>query len=196
MMVSLVMFKADGSRRDFAMTKDRMIVGRTSGCDLRIPLTSVSRQHCELRVEEEKVYLRDLGSSNGTYHNSIRVQETMLKAGDEIVIGPVVFTLIIDGMPEQIDPVRTVVESKIESKPATGSNNAVEKPKQMRVQDSEFPPIEDETKSPTADLDDPLSALQALTSANSDDDTDSTRDALSVFEDEEDAKPEPPKKKK
>ena len=174
------------------MTKDRMIVGRTSGCDLRIPLTSVSRQHCELRVEEGRVYLRDLGSSNGTYHNSIRVQETLLKAGDEVVIGPVVFTLIVDGVPSQIDPVRTVVESKIESKQGPGSGPGLEKPKQMRSQDSNFPSVEDEAKSPTADLDDPLSALQSLAS-NSDDDTDSTRDALSVFEEEEDPKP---KKKK
>lgn len=107
MQVSLVMFKADGTRRDFPVTKARFVIGRTTVCDLRIPLASVSRQHCEIRVEGSKVYLRDLGSSNGTQHNSVRVQEVTLKPGDEIAIGSVVFTVVLDGQPQRIKPVRS-----------------------------------------------------------------------------------------
>jgi len=108
--VRLVMFKADGTRRDFPLKMDRLVVGRTNTCDLRIPLSSVSRQHCELRVEDAGLRVRDLGSSNGTYHNSVRVQEAELAAGDELVIGPVVFRVVIDGEPGEIEPVRTIVE--------------------------------------------------------------------------------------
>lgn len=101
------MFKADGTRRDFPVTKPRFVIGRTTGCDLRIPLASVSRQHCEIRLDGNKTYLRDLGSSNGTHHNSFRVQEVTLKAGDEIAIGSVVFTVVMDGQPRHIEPVRS-----------------------------------------------------------------------------------------
>ncbi len=87
------------------------MVGRKNSCELRIPLSSVSRQHCEITVEGDAVKLRDLGSSNGTYHNSIRVQEAELSAGDEVVVGPVVFTLVVDGVPSEISPVRTIVSS-------------------------------------------------------------------------------------
>src|SRR5688572_27234320 len=110
MQVSLVMFKSDGTRRDFPVSRDRLIVGRKNNCDLRIPLSSVSRQHCEIRVEGDTVKVRDLGSSNGTFHNSIRVQEAVLAPGDEVVVGPVVFTVVINGEPTTIKPVKSSME--------------------------------------------------------------------------------------
>ncbi|MEM7625930.1 MAG: FHA domain-containing protein [Planctomycetota bacterium] len=111
MKASLVMFKADGTRRDFPLRPGNLVVGRKNSCELRIPLSSVSRQHCEVRVEGDSITLRDLGSSNGTYHNSIRVQTAELEAGDEIVVGPVVFTVVVNGVPAEIKPVRTIVSS-------------------------------------------------------------------------------------
>ncbi len=109
MQVTFVMFKADGTRRDFPLTKERIVIGRKNTCDLRIPLSSVSRQHCEVRISGDTVRIKDLGSSNGTYHNSIRVQESTLDPGDEVVIGPVVFTVVIDGKPERVEPGRSDV---------------------------------------------------------------------------------------
>jgi hypothetical protein len=53
-------------------------------------------------VEENKVTLRDLGSSNGTFLNEKKVSEATLKAGDRVKIGPVYFTVQIDGIPEEI----------------------------------------------------------------------------------------------
>jgi len=111
MEVRLVMFKADNTRREFPVKPGGFVIGRKYTCDLRIPLSSVSRQHCELKVEDGQVKLRDVGSSNGTFHNSIRVQEAVLSAGDELVVGPVVFTVVVDGKPEVIQPVRSLVDS-------------------------------------------------------------------------------------
>ena len=102
--VRLVMFLDDGERRDFPLTKERTTVGRTVDCDLRVPLSSVSRRQCELIMEGNALVLRDLGSSNGTYHNNTRVQEVTVEPGDEIKVGPVVFTVVIDGKPEKITP--------------------------------------------------------------------------------------------
>ena len=119
--VSLVMFKSDGTRRDFPLAKRRVVVGRKANCDLRIPLTSVSRQHCQITLEDEKIEVKDLGSSNGTYHNSIRIQEATLSAGDELVVGPVVFTLVVDGQPAQIKPVRTIVANDRGTHETSGS---------------------------------------------------------------------------
>jgi pSer/pThr/pTyr-binding forkhead associated (FHA) protein len=107
--LSLVMFTAEGDRRDFRITKSRTVIGRQNNCDLRIPLASVSRQHCEIITDHGSATLRDLGSSNGTYHNHNRVQSVHLSAGDQIVIGPVVFTVVKDGHPDEVTPVRTVL---------------------------------------------------------------------------------------
>jgi pSer/pThr/pTyr-binding forkhead associated (FHA) protein len=163
MNVSLVMFKVDGTRWDFAVDKPRIVIGRTSNCDLRIPLSSVSRQHCEVRLDNGQVKLRDLGSSNGTYHNHIRVQEVSLKPGDEIVVGPVAFTVVIDGQPSTVAQTRSVIGNA--GQEAAAEPVEPEKPQQIEVaeDDDELPAlIEADTHTPTVDLDDPISALQAL----------------------------------
>jgi len=103
----LVIFKASGQRKDLPISNSVTVVGRGEDCGLRVPLKSVSRRHCEIAVGEDEVVVRDLGSSNGTYVNNHRVAETPLKAGDRMVIGPVVFTVQIDGQPEEVQPVKT-----------------------------------------------------------------------------------------
>ncbi len=99
MQVVLVMFRADGARRSFTLNRDITVIGRREDCDLRIPLTEISRKHCRVIRDERGLRVEDLGSSNGTYHNGGRVQEAEVQAGDHLQIGPVVFTVQIDGVP-------------------------------------------------------------------------------------------------
>lgn len=124
MQASLVMFKADGDRREFPISKASVVLGRKNTCDLRIPLSSVSRQHCQIEIRDDAVYLRDLGSSNGTFHNGERVMEASLEAGDHITVGDVHFTLLIDGQPSQVEAVPTVLAQDTESYAGnTGENS-------------------------------------------------------------------------
>lgn len=105
MKLALVLFKEDGSSREFVATKDRVLIGRTPDADLQAPDKGVSRKHCEIRVEGAVATLRDMGSSNGTYHNEKLIEgEVTLGAGDRIGVGPFVFTVRIDGSPEHIEP--------------------------------------------------------------------------------------------
>ena len=103
MQVALFMFAPDGQRRRFPLNRDVTIVGRREDCDLRIPLTEVSRKHCRIIKDELGLRLEDLGSSNGTFHNGSRIQESTIQPGDRIQIGPVVFTAQIDGQPAEDD---------------------------------------------------------------------------------------------
>ncbi len=105
--VKLVYFKPNGQKKDFPLPKATTAIGRGEDCGLRVPLASVSRRHCELTLEGEALAVRDLASANGTYVNNERVTEKPLKAGDRLVVGPVVFTVQIDGVPEEIRPVKT-----------------------------------------------------------------------------------------
>ena len=111
MKVSLVMFKEDGQQKTFDLDA-RTIVGRKDDCDLRIPLEQVSRRHAMLMVTDKTVTIRDLGSSNGTYVNNERVTEQDLAPGDRVVIGPVVFTVQVNGQPADIKPAHTRLETK------------------------------------------------------------------------------------
>jgi pSer/pThr/pTyr-binding forkhead associated (FHA) protein len=108
MQAVLVMFRSDGERRSFSITRSITVVGRREDCDLRIPLGDVSRKHCRVVMDGDSLRLEDLGSSNGTYHNGVRVEKDAdLQAGDSIQVGPVVFVLQVDGVPadEELQPI-------------------------------------------------------------------------------------------
>ncbi|MCJ7543783.1 MAG: FHA domain-containing protein [Phycisphaerae bacterium] len=116
--VKLVMFRNDGQRKDFPVVSSPVTIGRGEGCELRVPLLSVSRRHCQITVENDQVIVKDLGSSNGTFVNNKRVTEQQLRPGDRVVIGPVIFTVQIDGQPEEIRPARTKVRKPAQEAPA------------------------------------------------------------------------------
>jgi pSer/pThr/pTyr-binding forkhead associated (FHA) protein len=100
MQAVLVMFRSDGERRSFSVVRDMTVIGRREDCDLRIPLGEVSRKHCRMVRDGDTLRLEDLGSSNGTYLNGVRVErEATLNPGDSIQVGPVVFVLQVDGYP-------------------------------------------------------------------------------------------------
>ncbi|MFB3894275.1 MAG: FHA domain-containing protein [Phycisphaerae bacterium] len=105
--VRLVMFKSNGQRKEFPITNPTTVIGRGENCDLRVPLSSVSRRQCELKLSGQQLRVKDLASSNGTYVNNKRINEVVMKAGDRLVVGPIVFTVQIDGVPEEIKPVKT-----------------------------------------------------------------------------------------
>jgi len=101
--VVMVMFRADGQRRSFSITKDMNVIGRREDCDLRIPLSDVSRKHCRMIVNGETINVEDLGSSNGTFINGERIQKADLSAGDTLQVGPVIFVVQMNGFPADDD---------------------------------------------------------------------------------------------
>lgn len=61
------------------------IVGRSSKlCDLVVEHTNISKQHCVLVKTDGLLYLRDLGSTNGTRVNGQRVVRGALLPGDKL----------------------------------------------------------------------------------------------------------------
>ena len=112
MQAVLVMFRSDGERRSFSVTRNITVVGRREDSDLRIPHGDVSRKHCRIIKDDDGMRLEDLGSSNGTYHNGTRVnKDTVVQPGDSIQVGPVVFVLQVDGVPADEDLHPITVES-------------------------------------------------------------------------------------
>ncbi len=71
---------------------DRLTIGRASECDLLLDSPLVSRHHARLERSGPTHVLSDLGSTNGTYVNSQRIDRAELHAGDVVQIGPYRFT--------------------------------------------------------------------------------------------------------
>jgi pSer/pThr/pTyr-binding forkhead associated (FHA) protein len=114
------MFTQSGERRDFEINPGKTTIGRNGECGIQIKLGVVSRRHCQIIVRDNKVKVRDLGSSNGTYVNNRRIQEVSVGAGETLTVGPVIFTVVIDDMPADIKTVRTIVEPKRDKKSSSG----------------------------------------------------------------------------
>lgn len=79
----------------FRFTRGNVSVGRRHG---EIPLSDVevSRHHAVIEIfGREMIFLRDLGSTNGTYHNGRRVQVAKLEDGDSVGCGKTVMKLNI-----------------------------------------------------------------------------------------------------
>ena len=104
MTVTLITFGKKGNAKSFELSRPTTVIGRKTDADLRIPLGDISRAHCELVLTNGSVMLRDLDSSNGTFVNGTQVTETKLSAGDRIRVGPVTFTVQIDGQPAEVKP--------------------------------------------------------------------------------------------
>ena len=100
--VNLILLKKNNSQKAFSLSSGITVIGRRHDCDLRIPLMSVSRRHCQFNRDEGVLKIRDLGSRNGTYLNGKRIDEAVIQAGDYIEVGPLKFVLQIDGEPKDI----------------------------------------------------------------------------------------------
>ena len=62
-------------------------VGRAAENDLVLPDRAASAHHCRLEPSAGEVLVRDLGSSNGTFVNGVRVERALIGAGAHIRVG-------------------------------------------------------------------------------------------------------------
>ncbi len=100
MEVNLLLMKKNGLQKAIPLPSNVTVVGRRRDCDLRIPLTSVSRRHCQLSKRDGVLKVRDLSSRNGTIVNGAAVDEAEIKPGDVIKVGPLTFKFQINGKPD------------------------------------------------------------------------------------------------
>jgi pSer/pThr/pTyr-binding forkhead associated (FHA) protein len=68
------------------IVRDLTLVGRREDCDLRLDHKSVSKMHCVLVKTDGMLFLRDLGSTNGTRVNGMRVRRAALLPNDQLHI--------------------------------------------------------------------------------------------------------------
>jgi two-component system cell cycle response regulator len=71
----------------FKLQQDRTVVGRGPSVGVRLNDEGVSREHCAFVRNGDKIAVEDLGSTNGTFCNGIRVDRRDLTDGDKIMVG-------------------------------------------------------------------------------------------------------------
>ena len=77
----------DEARTAVQVAETPFTMGRGSDCSLPVPDDQASRFHCQIEREGAVYFLKDLGSTNGTFLNGVRVVSSRLHAGDQIQVG-------------------------------------------------------------------------------------------------------------
>ncbi len=76
---------ADG--KTITVDVDPVVVGRDPGARIVLADPEVSSLHCELRAVSEGILVKDLGSTNGTFVGTLRIQEAAVTTPTEITVG-------------------------------------------------------------------------------------------------------------
>jgi len=95
MQVTLRVLSGPHAGRSFVFDQhDTFLIGRSDTAHLCLPEDRFfSRNHCLLEIAPPRCYLRDLGSTNGTYVNGQKVGEAYLRNGDRIQGGQTVLAV-------------------------------------------------------------------------------------------------------
>jgi len=73
--------------REAMVNKDLFTIGSGSHNDLVLEDSTISKRHCEIALDTDGYQIRDLGSTNGTIVQGVRVASAMLESGVELQIG-------------------------------------------------------------------------------------------------------------
>lgn len=111
------------------------VIGRGRDVSLTLPHPLVSRRHCEIFESGGQLFVRDLGSLNGTFVGNDRVTESPLPPGELLTVGTVTFRAVyeVNGAVRQMANPAAVVSP-------TRAADTVFVPKEQTVRnDSEVP---------------------------------------------------------
>ncbi len=96
-----------GSRR-IPVGSTPIVFGQSRSADVRVVDETVSGRHCEVVERQGSLFIRDLGSKNGTYAGGARVLEAWAGPGTVVTLGATTLTVFdastLDSEPEPAAP--------------------------------------------------------------------------------------------
>ena len=97
MRVTLNVVAGPQTGRTFSFEQhDTFMIGRSEDSQFCLPHDRFfSRHHCIIEIAPPQAFLRDLGSTNGTFVNGLRVDTSYLKHGDRIQGGETVLEVVV-----------------------------------------------------------------------------------------------------
>lgn len=85
------MVKGPGAPISFPLTEVVTVIGRSANADLSFTDESLSRLHAQLVRVGEEHQVEDLESRNGVFLNGVRIHSAVLRTGDSLQLGELVF---------------------------------------------------------------------------------------------------------
>lgn len=145
-LVVLTAGKLEG--KTFDIKGPHFLIGRDPDCHLRPASPLISKRHCALVIKDGKVYLKDFGSTNGSFVNDQQVKNAvLLKNGDKLKAGPLLFEvrLQVEGaVPQQAGkPTPQAAQAAAKPAPAVAKASAPPAPAAPRPAEAE-PSLDDD----------------------------------------------------
>ncbi|HXI72220.1 MAG TPA: FHA domain-containing protein [Verrucomicrobiae bacterium] len=96
-MAKLVIQNQGMTGRACELHTDRTTIGRVEDNTFHIADPSISSHHCEVQLRGSDIVIRDLNSTNGTFINGNKIEESILKPGQILRLGQVELKLEVEG---------------------------------------------------------------------------------------------------
>jgi pSer/pThr/pTyr-binding forkhead associated (FHA) protein len=98
---------------EFPIVNDKpIIVGRSSDLDMVLVEDMVSRKHARITMQQDQIWIEDLGSTNGTFVNGEKIKRARLKEGDRVLIGTSILKVIAgEGKGDSTDAAKQNLEN-------------------------------------------------------------------------------------
>ena len=115
MRVTLHVVAGPQTGRDFTFDQhDTFMIGRSEDAQFCLPQDRFfSRHHCLIEIAPPQAFLRDLGSTNGTFVNGMRTDTAYLKSGDRIQGGETVLEVEVSSGIETADDKEKLISTQL-----------------------------------------------------------------------------------
>lgn len=119
-MWSIRILSGQQSGQIFDLKLGKNVFGRGGSSDYKVQSLGISKEHCEIHVYKDKMMIVDLKSSNGTFVNGVKIQNSLVRVGDKISL----FEVIMDVTPTPEIRPKNSAKPQNASMPSDASNEA------------------------------------------------------------------------
>ena len=93
-MWSIRVLSGQHSGQIYDLKLGKNVFGRGGSSDLKVQSLGISKEHCEIHVYKDKMMIVDLKSSNGTFVNGVKIQNSIIRVGDKVSLFDVIMDII------------------------------------------------------------------------------------------------------
>lgn len=79
---------------EFVLSDGENILGRDTSSDIHVQVDGISKKHLSITVTDDAAFIKDLGSSNGTFVNGKLVKAVTIKNGDKVALPDLILQLV------------------------------------------------------------------------------------------------------
>ena len=122
----LTMRSGPAPGKSFPLEQEEVFLGRDLSNDIPISDPEISRRHARFMMKADGIVIEDLGSTNGTFINGMRISAPqVLHSGDVITFGE---NIVVVFEPASYDPNATVIASQTKMPAPPAQRQAPQQP--------------------------------------------------------------------